>query len=565
LTRSDLWLRFISGLKIRRRDRLVVPLQYNVPQQIVWAKLKHKIDHHEPIRVIVLKARREGISTLIESLMMAFISEGEMVNALVTAHQTKAASRIWTMSRLFVTSNPLLNRLANIQPGSHKIELGTSSLEISSAGSPESERSGDITAFHGSEVAFWPNDETLTATMQTLPDDPGTFSMGFLESTANGKVGDGEMFYDEWQRASEGESDWLAIFLAWHDFPEYFLPGLTPQDLDKEEQELVARFKLNPGQIAWRRRKIANDLKGDVDLFHQEYPSYPEEAFIQSGLPFFRSEHLMPLEKHVRNGKRYIIDGNGGFHESPKGYVELWVQPRPGGQYVIGADSSMGLNDDDKGSSHSRSAAEVLDMETLEQVGEYDAISAPHVMAGHLAAIGRKYNNALIAPEVNSSGGGGGREIVVYLKDLEYWNLHRWKHPDRIQRDQGVLYGWETNARTRPRMLARLREVVMERSVTIHSRRLMKQLSDFGEKDSGRMEALSGHDDLLMAFGIALVSRSENYYPAPGSVASPSFEQPDWRSLGIHVIQPESSGDRLRRILAWRDEETSEPQSFLEA
>src|SRR5262249_6795200 len=159
---------------------------------------------------------------------------------------------------------PLLNRLAKIQPGSHKIELGTSFLEISSAGSPESERSGDITAFHGSEVAFWPNDQTLTATMQSIPDDPSVFSMGFLESTANGKVGDGEMFYDEWNRAAEGESDWLPIFLAWHDFPEYFMPGLKVEDWDTEEKELVKRFKVNQGQLAWRRRKIANDLKGDV-------------------------------------------------------------------------------------------------------------------------------------------------------------------------------------------------------------------------------------------------------------------------------------------------------------
>jgi len=60
-------------------------------------------------------------------------------------------------------------------------------------------------------------------------------------------------------------------------------------------------------------------------------------------------------------------------------------------------------------------------------------------------------------------------------------------------------------------MIARLREVVMERSSLIHSRLLLTQLRNFGENESGRLEALSGHDDLLFAYGIALMSRSENY------------------------------------------------------
>jgi hypothetical protein len=93
----------------------------------------------------------------------------------------------------------------------------------------------------------------------------------------------------------------------------------------------------------------------------------------------------------------------------------------------------------------------------------------------------------------------------------------------------------------------------------------MKQLSDFGEKDSGRMEAMSGHDDLLMAYGIALVSRSENYFPMPGTTTQGQFETPDWKSMGIHVIQPETPYDRLRRILSWKDEEFPAAKNFMEA
>ena len=63
-----------------------------------------------------------------------------------------------------------------------------------------------------------------------------------------------------------------------------------------------------------------------------------------------------------------------------------------------------------------------------------------------------------------------------------------------------------------PMMIARIREVITERTCTLHSAELLKQLANFGENEAGRTEALSGHDDLLFAFGIALCSRRENYF-----------------------------------------------------
>jgi len=109
---------------------------------------------------------------------------------------------------------------------------------------------------------------------------------------------------------------------------------------------------------------------------------------------------------------------------------------------------------------------------------------------------------------------------------------------DAIRRQPAHLYGWETNSRTRPRMIARIREVVLERSAVIHSRRLYKQLATFGESDSGRMEGLSGHDDLLFAWGIGLMSRSENYTPPFDTDVT---VRPDFASLGLRVKHYESA------------------------
>ena len=80
-------------------------------------------------------------------------------------------------------------------------------------------------------------------------------------------------------------------------------------------------------------------------------------------------------------------------------------------------------------------------------------------------------------------------------------------------------------------MIARIREVINERSTIIHSEKLLKQLSAFGESDSGKLEALAGHDDLLFAWGIALMSRSENYFPSSPTLWTPPAV--DLQSLGV--------------------------------
>lgn len=538
---------------------MIKPLRYNTAQQDVWSKVADRIDRLQPIRLIILKSRREGISTAIESWLLTFIASMPNVNALITAHQKDAAKEIFAMSKLFVTSSPLLARVATVDRDT--ITIGRSRLKVATAGSPESQRGVDLTAWHSSEAAQYDHPEVMLATMQCLPQRDDVFSIGVIESTANGKTGSGEMFYDEWCRAEAGESDWLPIFLPWHEFTDYRIKGAKIEQPTAEEFALRERFELTDEQLAWRRWAVRNKCHGDEDLANQEYPPTADRAFVATGRPFFRPEQMLPFGKYVRKGHLGVVTPDGEWSQQTKGWLEVFQYPKPGHTYLIGADSSMGLEEDDRGKSPSSSAAEVLDMETLEQVAEYDFRSPPHIFAAHLAGIGRFYNTALQVPEVQSSGGGGGRELLVYLRETYgYWNIHHWKHPDRVNRQDSQLLGWETTSKTRPRMLARMREVVLEQSAIIHSKRLLAQLENFGYSDAGRTEALSGHDDLLFAWGIALVSRFENYYVMP-PVASGPVEKVDWEHLGIHVTHPENPQERLRRILST---EASPTRSFME-
>ncbi len=515
-SRADFFLNFMQSLTIRTKAATIAPFRLNHAQRLVWdGYFAPKINQREPMRFVFLKARQLGISTLIQGLLTARFIWDAHVNAKTIAHETDSTENIWNMAKRMVEHShfaPYARQAGKV------MELGGSTYTCSTAGSPHATRSMNLTCLHLSEVAFWKHPDAWLAAMQTVPSQGESWI--FVESTANGKVEDGELFYKEWRRASAQESRFTPVFLPWYALPDYCLGNycypedvgggatdlLVLRDLDPEEQALRKAFDLSAGQLAWRRLIIEDNCRGDVELFHQEYPSTPEEAFIQSGRPLFSSRDILPYHKHITEGERYTLGPDGGLIPDGNGYVEIWKHPEPGHSYIIGADTSMGFDDD----GHSRSAGEILDIDTMEQVGEYDCTSPTYAMARHLAILGRYYHEALLAPEITASGGGGGRELLVYLlKDHHYYHIYRYKHVDHIKPDPGRMWGWETNAKTRPRMISRLVETIKERACVIHSEALLNQLTSFGESDTGRVEALSGHDDLLFAFGIAVVVRSE--------------------------------------------------------
>lgn len=519
-SRSAFFRQFMETLPIKdKHSPRIIPFRLNEAQEWVWTtQLAPKIDAREPINLLALKARRLGISTLIQALLTTRVIWENHITAKVVAHQVESTRFIWDMAERMIQGTPFTAYRDKV---GHTMRLGQSHYSCTTAGSPHATRSMHINALHASEIAFWPYPEAWLAMLQTVPlsGEPWVFG----ESSANGRLHNGQLFYDEWQRAVSGTSTFTPLFLPWFQLQENCLPawryaedaaheGLVMETLDEDERELRAQFHLTAGQLAWRREIIKGKCRGKIEEFHQEYPSTPEEAFIQTGLPLFPPSKFYYLRPHVRKGRTFRLEGSGRFVTDTEGYVEIWQAPEAGHQYVIGADTSLGFAD----GQHSRSAAEIFDMTTMEQVGEYDCASAPHVMAKHLAILGRRYNDALLCPEINASGGGGGRELLVYLmKEHHYYHLHRRKQVDVVQVDPGRLWGWETTSRTRPRMIARLREAIDEQTMILHSEKLLSQLRAFGESDDGRLCALAGKDDLLFACGIALMSRSENHYAVP--------------------------------------------------
>lgn len=213
------------------------------------------------------------------------------MNSFIITHKDDATTNLFNMSKLFQERNPARPLLKNSNakelifenPTKNKREKERlpglkSKIKCATAGGKGVGRSDTLTNVHASELAFWPGAiaETYTGLMQAVPATKD--SMVIIESTAKGF----NFFKEMWDDAVAGRNDYVPFFAAWFEMDEYRREW-HGEELTEEEEALKAAFGLDNEQLMWRRWCIRNNCNNDMDLFHQEYPSTPEEAFIATG------------------------------------------------------------------------------------------------------------------------------------------------------------------------------------------------------------------------------------------------------------------------------------------
>lgn len=316
-----------SCLKIRTKSGAVVPFRLNAAQQKLYAVAKRQQDEGKPVRIIILKARQLGFSTLTEALLFHACATRANVNALVVAHREDATANLFRMSKLFYDELPApvkpMLRTSNAQElvfeNPSRASRGAlpglrSRFRCATAGGRGIGRSDTLQCVHLSEYAFWPEGgeskaATLAGILQAVPSRTGT--MVIIESTANGC----EDFKDRWDAAVAGENDFEPVFFAWFENPDYAMPVEPGIEWTAEERETRERYSLSWEQLRWRRWCIANNCGGSRDMFRQEYPANPDEAFLHSGSGVFdnalvirRREEAAPP---VRRGRFVPGDKDG--------------------------------------------------------------------------------------------------------------------------------------------------------------------------------------------------------------------------------------------------------------
>ena len=294
-------------LKIRNKNSKIVPFILNEPQKKLYEEIKKQKKLKKPVRIIILKARQMGFSTLTEAILFKETATKHNVTSGIIAHEARATNNLFNMSKLYYDNLPeaikpkIVNRNAQEIIFNTKDNKGLNSRITCMTASESAGRSGTYNFLHLSEYAFWEVDkkEAYISLMQAVPNNPE--SMVVIESTANGF----EDFKELWDKAVNNESDFIPIFIGWNELEEYQMP-YTGFELDDEEKRIKAIFNLTNEQLEWRRWCIRNNCGGDIKKFKQEYPISPEEAFLNTGDCVFDTEvinnRLQEIKKPIKIG-----------------------------------------------------------------------------------------------------------------------------------------------------------------------------------------------------------------------------------------------------------------------
>lgn len=110
-------------------------------------------------------------------------------------------------------------------------------------------------------------------------------------------------------------------------------------------------------------------------------------------------------------------------------------------------------------------------------------------------------NKALLVVEKASAG----HTVIDKLKnDFQYTNMYKYKEYDARGKAKKKV-GYITNGKTKPIMINDFVELFETKQICIKSKDLLSEMKLFAFKN-GKMEAITGnHDDLVMAFAMALV------------------------------------------------------------
>jgi hypothetical protein len=543
LTTWDFPLYANLNLKIPIKLGRDVPMRHKRIQRYLWKLLLEDLAAGRPIRWFILKGRQFGISSWLLALFYWLDAFNANRNALCVAHDDKSTKKFNTKVRnnLHGNAHPLLkpglaeeNRdtmhFGNNQTARKK-GAGpgvNSSIGFYTANTPSLGRSQTLHYVHMSEFCFWERHgvdlkEVLPGLINSVPKLAGTIIA--IESTANGE----NEAKDFWDDANNG---FRKIFLSWPGEDDYRCElepgeefklcaseefgGLPTRYGNEVEEARLIRAELkfwypeNDGdedwldrevlaRLKWRRQAIDGECLGNKQVFWREYPLSPAQAFSATSSGCFDQLSLEQM-RHYVNAENYIApveceylhnpnesSPNRKFKEKPYGKVLFYKLPEIRTQYVIGADTSMGLSP-----TSDPSAALVLRVtpEELDEVAFFNGIITPDEFAEMLYHLGLLYNTALLAVERKE--GAGAYCNVALSKHLYYPRLYY--HHDPLTKKREKIPGFLTN-HNKSSLVASLAQLIRDHEILFRSEVLFDQLNWYQELPNGKLGAPSGKKD----------------------------------------------------------------------
>lgn len=531
-------------IKITEKDGFKdIPFILRGAQRILLEVLEEMRLAGVPIRVVLLKARQWGGSTLVQVYMM-WIQQMHRRNwhLVVCAHHDDAARYIRGMYTKAARLYPKEIGAINLRPyeGSMKTRVCVETGGIIGVGSfnnPDQFRTYSYAMAHLSEVSSWKDtphrtaQQLVTSIKETVPDIP--YSMIVEESTAQGL----NYFYDSWKRAVSGKSRYKAVFIPWWKINRDRLPieGDINEFINNmgEYDQTVWNLGATLEGINWYDKHKADryeEADQENRMFsewqmQQENPSTVEESFRSAGEKRFNPLYINAMEQDCMPPS-FIgdvkADGSQGelafknieFVPNNKGKLWIWTMPdtsiKISNRYVAFADIGGTWSGADY------SVLKVLDRYWMLENGDPETAAVFYLHADKdifgwmCAQICTMYDNALLAFETNTYDKDRRYDdhfLTVIEKIADYYpNLYIRNKPEKVGSDYVPIYGFHTNKTTKPAMIDSLYAASRERYYKDQDKkdgyclierdiRAIKEMNWFERKEDGRLGAIEGEKD----------------------------------------------------------------------
>lgn len=520
-----------------------VPFVLNRPQRKVLAVLESDRLAGRPIRLILLKARQWGGSTLVQ-IFMAWIQSCHRTNwhSLICAHVKDTAASIRGMYTTLLNNYPREMWEGDCPPEFKSYERALNVRQISgrgcrvtlgSAENADAIRGADYAMAHLSETAFWGNGkirnpenfvQAVCGAIALIP-----YSLIVMESTANGV---GNYFHREWLRCRDGRGDKHAVFIPWYDIDIYSCPPPDRERFAREMDEVSMRLwdmGLDLDQIYWywcKRREYASP-----ERLKAEYPTDDVEAFSNSGSGVF----FQPWVEALRAGcvitpQTGVISG-ASFVSDPTGWLRIWSAPRPEAAYIVTVDVGGRTEKADW------SVVAVLRLplpdaedDKMEIVAQCRCHCDHDILVDRAMAVAYYYNEALLVVESNSleSAGYGGSDSNLFILSRlaeSYPNVYRRQCYDTVQQRHTTRVGFHTNRATKSLLVAELVEAVRDGAYIERDPDACDELAVYEQLPNGSYAAKPGyHDDILITRAMAIhVAHSRQIH-----LSAPISLRPRW-------------------------------------
>jgi len=436
-------------------------------------------------RDIVLKGRQMGSSTGVMASNAVITFTQPYIRGAIITHKGDVSEFLFQTFQRFYNNLP-----DNMKPHSdwssgRRIRLDKLDcfVHIDSA---ESEAIGfgeTLKWAHLSEMSRWPRTKELElfkGISQTVPLD------GYVtvESTPRGRGG---LFFRLYQAAKKKEIDYRTFFFPWWWDPGYRVPVEEALKFTNEEAVLMDRYNLDPEQVNFRRKKIAEfKASGDEAGFFQEYPENEVDCWLSSEISVFDGTVIREYLQQIKEGRN-------------EGHLTIWKDTMGTEKYVIGVDVAGGLRQGDY------SVASVLNVKRNEYVARVRGKIAPDLFAQEVLRLGYRYNTALIAVEKAAHG----HMVIKTLLEQDYPNIYYYEDYDMLLSQNLTHPGWKTSVKTKPIMVSTLQAVLRARDIQLWSENFLMEASSYMKEGDIYISSSGCHDDELDAVMIAIQVREQ--------------------------------------------------------